>query len=134
MSIIFEGLTMKALKFILVFLLGVVAGVVGLFFVLAFSDESQNVDTKPVTTAISVKQEACLMSAAEQARDIYNELAVRRGNIGTKMEFKRVSQKELAVEDAVSQKLYALAGSFMEPCIVYEEPVKLDRTVLADIR
>ena len=44
------------------------------------------------------------------------------------------NEKELDTEDVRSQKLYALAGSFMEPCIVYEEPVKLDRTVLADIR
>lgn len=127
---------MKALKFILVFLLGVVAGVVGLFFVLAFSDESQDVKVQPATTVVSTtsKQEACLVGAANQAREIYNEMAVRRGNIGVRMEFQRISQKELDKEDRISHELYAIAGAFIEPCVMYEEPVKLDRNILADIR
>lgn len=126
---------MKKFTLLVVFLLGAIVGAIGLFFFLAFSDGHQQEEgsTKATMAVSTNKQDACLLSAAEQAREIYNQLAVRRANVGVRMQFRDVSQKELIIEDAISQKLYAIVGSFIEPCIVYEEPVKLDRRVLADM-
>lgn len=127
---------MKMLKVFAIFVAGALTGAAALFFLLAYygSNADARVDKKPVS-AISVnKQESCLISAAEQARDIYNDLTVRRGNLGTKMEFQLVSQNEMDKENMIKKELYARVGSLIEPCIMFGEPVKLNRNILADIR
>ena len=127
---------MKKLTLLVVFLLGAIVGAIGLFFFLVFSDEHhQEVNAKPVVTTVSMnKQEACLSDVAQQARSIYAGLAVRRGNLGVKIEHGgRVSPAELKHEEQLGKELYMRIGASLEDCLTYGEPVKLDHRVLADM-
>ena len=126
---------MKKVTLLIVFLLGAVVGAVALFlFLVVTADPQEEVNAKPVVTTVSMnKQETCLANAAQQARMIYSDLAVRRGNLGVRIEFEQVSPAELKREDQRNKELYARIGASLEDCLTYGEPVKLDHHVLADM-
>jgi hypothetical protein len=134
-----EGLTMNKFKLLVVFLLGIVVGAVGLFIFLLenapVEQQHNDVSTKPAVMSVSTNdgQNGCLADVAQQARLIYADLAVHRGNMGVRIEFERVSPAELKREERRTQELYARIGASLEDCINYGEPVKLDHHVLADM-
>lgn len=134
-----EGLTMNKVKLLVVFLLGIVVGAVGLFIFLLenapVEQQHNDVSTKPAVMSVSTNdgQNGCLADVAQQARLIYTDLAVHRGNMGVRIEFERVSPAELKREERRTQELYARIGASLEDCLTYGEPVKLDRRVLADM-
>ena len=129
---------MNKVKLLVVFLLGIVVGAVGLFIFLLenapVEQTKKEVATKPVVMTTSINDDqSCLADVAQQARAIYVDLAVRRGNMGVRIEFERVSPDELKREEHRNQELYARIGASLEDCLTYGEPVKLDHHVLADM-
>lgn len=128
-----EGLTMNAVKMLVVFFLGTIVGAIGLFFFLVFSDGYKEESTaKPAVTTVSLSKETCLDGVVKRARNAYMDLAERRESIALAMEHgTAVSVKKLNDEDSYAQKKHLDISATLDYCLTYGElPAKSDHYTL----